>query len=91
MEERGKTLAGPVDASGDGSDGTVTFTDTITFPIGVTNMKMVAKLATGFANNDTVQASTTPSGWGTVTGQQTGNTITPSPTSLVAGSLMTVK
>src|SRR3989338_8850130 len=92
IDETGKTLAGPVDASGSGTSGTITFTDTITFPIGVTNMKMVGKLATNFANNDTVDASTTPSSnWSTVTGQQTGNTITPSPTSGVSGSLMTVK
>ncbi len=92
VDESGKTLAGPVDASGDGTSGTITFTDTITFPIGVTNMKMVGKLGTNFTNNDTVDASTTPSSnWSTVTGQQTGNTITPSPTSGVSGSLMTVK
>ncbi|MBI4992180.1 MAG: peptidoglycan-binding protein [Candidatus Harrisonbacteria bacterium] len=91
VDETGKTLAGPLDASGSGVSGSVTFTDTITFPVGVTNLTLKAKLATGFANNDTITASTTPSGWGSVTGQTTGNSITPSPTSAVTSNTMTAK
>ncbi|MBI3046109.1 MAG: peptidoglycan-binding protein [Candidatus Harrisonbacteria bacterium] len=95
----GKTLAGPVDPSSTALDtaGTanLTFTDTITFPVGVTKLKMVGKLAAGttaFENNDTIVASTTPSSdWGTVTGQATGVTVTPSPTSKVSGQTMTAK
>ena len=95
----GKTLAGPVDPTSTALDtaGTanLTFTDTITFPVGVTNMKMVGKLAAGtaaFENNDTLVASTTPStDWTTVTGQSTGVTVTPTPTSKVAGQTMTAK
>lgn len=90
----GKVLAGPIDPSATTVSGTATFTDTVTFPVGVTNLVLKAKLAasSGFDNNDTIMASTTPSsGWTTVTGQVTGNTITPSPTSAVAGNTMTVK
>lgn len=92
VDESGATLAGPIDAAGTGLSGTETFTDTITFPVGITRFKMVGKLATNFENNDTVQASTTPSSqFVTVTGQTTGNSITPSPTSAVSGQTMTVK
>ncbi|HEY4499600.1 MAG TPA: peptidoglycan-binding protein [Candidatus Paceibacterota bacterium] len=90
----GKVLAGPIDPTATTADGNVTFTDTVTFPVGVTNIVMKAKLAatTAFDNNDSIAASTTPStGWTTVTGQVTGNTVTPSPTSAVAGNTMTVK
>ncbi|MDP3999647.1 MAG: peptidoglycan-binding domain-containing protein [bacterium] len=94
VDESGKVLAGPLDASGTTLTGpSLTFTDTITFPIGVTNFKLVGKLAAGtaaFENNDTLQASSTPSTW-TTTGQSTGNAITPSPTSAVAGQQMTAK
>lgn len=92
VDENGNTLAGPVDPSDTAQFGTITFTDTITFPVGVTNLKMVGKLGTDFGNNDTIDASTTVStDWSSVTGQTTGNTITPAPTSAVSGNLMTVK
>jgi hypothetical protein len=92
VDESGKTLAGPLDAADTGTTGTITFTDTVTFPVGVTNIKMVGKLGTDFANNDTVAASTTPSSqWTSITGQSTGVTITAAPTSAVSGQTMTVK
>jgi len=92
VDGTGKVLAGPIDFAGSGTSGTATFTDTITFPVGITKLKMLGKLATNFANNDTVRASSTPSSdWTTVTGVKTGVTITPSPTSAVSGNIMTVK
>jgi len=49
-------------------------------------------VGTEFANNQTIAASTTPStDWTTVTGQTTGNSITPSPTSAITANTMTVK
>lgn len=91
----GTIVAGPKDgaAATSGSDrNTVTFTDTVTFPVGKGSYKLIGKLGTDFANNDTVAASTTPSSnWTTVTGQTTGETITPAPSSSVVGNTMTVK
>ncbi len=93
VDESGQTLAGPVDGSGATTlSGSVTFTDTVTFPVGVTNMTLRGKLGTDFENSDTVRASTTPSsGWSTVTGQTTGNSITPSPTSAISSPTQTVR
>ncbi len=92
VDGSGKVVAGPLDGTGATAYGTLTFTDTVTFPVGVTNLKMIGKLSTDFENNDTVAASTTPSsGWTTVTGQTTGNSITPSPASALTGQTMTVK
>ncbi len=92
VNDSGAVIAGPLDASGATAYGTITFTDTVVFPVGITNITMKGKLSTHFISNDTVSASTTPSsGWTTVTGQTTGNSITPSPTSAVTGNSMTVK
>ena len=93
MDETGAVVAGPVDGSATDStsDGTVPFTSTITFKQGVHIYKLVGKLGTAFPNNATVQASTTPSGWGTVRGLTSGNSITPTPNSAVTLNQMTVK
>ncbi|MBI1998719.1 MAG: hypothetical protein HYS73_00065 [Parcubacteria group bacterium] len=96
VDSNGTILAGPADGSGTdgiGVNGSITLSDTIVFPVGVTNATLKAKLGTNFGNNDTITASTTPNStnFGTVTGQVTGNTITPSPTSAVTGPLQTVK
>lgn len=93
LDASGKVLAGPVDGSGaTTAAGTITFTDTVTFPVGTTNLVMKAKLGTDFGNNDTLAASTTPgTGWTTVTGQTTGNSITPSPSTALTGPTMTVR
>ncbi len=96
VDGNGKVLAGPVDGAGATTQGgvMVTFTDTITFPVGVTKLALKGKLGatSGFVNNDTLTASTTPStDWTTVTGVTTGVTVTPSPTSAVSGNTMTVK
>ncbi len=92
VDENGNVVAGPVDGSGTGTGGTATFADTVTFPVGQHLFTLKGKIGTDFVNNDTVQASTTPSSnWTTVTGQTTGNSITPSPTSAVSANTMTVK
>ncbi len=93
VDQNGAVLAGPVDGA-DTTDpaGTLTFTDTVTFPVGVTRMTLKGKLGTDFANNDSVQASTTPSTqWTTVTGQTTGNSLTAAPASAITSASMTVK
>jgi len=96
VDANGVVLAGPVDGV-DTTDpaGTFTFSDTITFPVGVTKVVLKGKLGTDFgsttASNTIVVATTPSSQWTTVTGQLTGNTITPSPASAITASTMTVK
>ncbi len=95
VDENGTVVAGPKDGvsnTTDSADGYVTFTDTVTFPIGKKTYTLKGKLGTAFVTNDTVTASTTPSSdWTTVTGQVTGNTITPAPASAISLNAMTVK
>lgn len=89
VNQNGAVLAGPVDAA---SGGAVTFTDTITYPVGVTKLQLKGKLDTTWSNNGTASASTTPStNWTTITGQVTGTTITASPSSAITANSMTVK
>lgn len=88
VDENGAVVAGPVDVAATAA--TVTFTDTITFNVGKKTYTLKGKIGTDFATNQTIAASTTPSGW-TATGQTTGNSITASPSSAVTGNTMTVK
>lgn len=88
-DANGKIVAGPVDGA---AAKTLTFTDTVTFPVGKNVYTLKAKYGTDIVTNSAVQASTTPStDWTTVRGVTTGETITPSPTSAVSLSTMTVK
>ncbi len=89
----GLVVAGPVDLTAVAAEtSNLTFSDTVTFPIGKGTYTLKGKLGTTWGNNGTASASTTPSSdWTTVTGQVTGNTITPSPTSVVTGNTMTSK
>ncbi len=96
VNQNGAVVAGPVDAvniSTNSPGGTVTFTDTVTFPVGDTTLTLRGQLGSAFASNDTVQASTTPSTqWTTVTGTNTGNTVSLSSfSSILTGNLMTVR
>lgn len=92
VDQNGSVVAGPVDGSGNAVQGTVTFTDTVTLPVGVTHLTLRGKLSTNFVSNDTINASTTPSsGWTTITGVTTGKSITAAPTSSIGGTTMTVK
>lgn len=90
-DENGKVVAGPVDASGTGT--TLTFTDTITYPVGKHTFTIKGKLPSTFTNGGTVTLSTTPSSqWTSVTGQTTGNTISMTTLSTAATmNAMTVK
>ena len=91
-DANGAVVAGPADGvTVKNGDGKVTFTDTVTFPIGTAVYQLKGKLSTTFVNNNTVQASTTPSAdWTTVKGLTTGNSITPS-SAVVTANQMTVK
>ncbi|KKU26970.1 MAG: hypothetical protein UX39_C0005G0008 [Candidatus Magasanikbacteria bacterium GW2011_GWA2_46_17] len=78
LDKNGAVVAGPADAAlVTGTDQKVTFTDTITYPIGVGTFTIVGKLPTSYTDGSTINASTTPSSdWSTVKGQTTGNTLT---------------
>jgi peptidoglycan hydrolase-like protein with peptidoglycan-binding domain len=78
VDKNGSIVAGPVDAVSDSSAHyKVTFTDTVTYPVGVGTYTLVGKLPTTWTNGSTITASTTPSSdWSTVKGQITGNTLT---------------
>jgi hypothetical protein len=91
VDASGNVVAGPTDITNN-TVGTVAWTDTFTAPIGTTVYKVRGDLSTsgGWASNDTVYVSLTPSGF-TATGDVTGNTITPSPSSALNGNTQTVK
>lgn len=77
VDQNGAVVAGPVDASFSGTNGVVTFTSNVTFPVGSRTYTIKGKLGnSGFTNGQTVQASTTPSAWSSPVGQTSGNTIT---------------
>ncbi len=94
VNQNGVVLAGPVDGVDvSGAAGKVTFTDSITFPVGDTVLRLVGRLGSTFVSGDTVQASTTPSTqWTGVTGASTGDTVSLSSfSSVITGNLMTVR
>jgi hypothetical protein len=75
VDQNGVVLAGPVDATGSGSPGTITFTS-VTLPAGVTTLYVKGQLASDFENGDTIALTTANTGWTSVVGQQSGNSIT---------------
>jgi hypothetical protein len=92
VNENGAVVAGPFDATDSGGTSQlVTFTGSINFPVGTHTYTIKGKLPTTLTTGVTVQASTTPSSdWTSVTGDTTGNNITPS-VGLFTMSTMTVK
>ncbi|MFA5888947.1 MAG: peptidoglycan-binding protein [Candidatus Paceibacterota bacterium] len=92
VDSNGAVVAGPVDQPSNGAL-TLTFTDTVTFPVGVKTYTVKGTVPTGAPNGGTIILSTTPSSstyWSTVTGQTTGNTITLTPGAFSMNT-MTVK
>ncbi len=93
VDSNGAVVAGPVDATNVGGVAQkVTFTDTVTFPVGVKTYTLKGKIPSGVSNNTTLTASTTPSSdWSNITGQTTGNTISLSGNGVFSMNTMTVK
>lgn len=93
VDANGAVVAGPVDAVNVGGVAQkVTFTDTITYPIGMKTYTLKGKLPSGVANNTTLTASTTPSSdWTSVTGQTTGNSISLTGNGVFTMNTVTVK
>ncbi|PIS40651.1 MAG: hypothetical protein COT26_02215, partial [Candidatus Kerfeldbacteria bacterium CG08_land_8_20_14_0_20_43_14] len=91
----GAILAGPVnavDTSTSNNDGTATFSGTVTFPVGTTQVLVKGNLNTDPAADATYIVSFTPATKITnITGQTTGNSITATPASQVSANTMTVK
>ena len=87
----GNIVAGPVDANSAGTS--ITFTDTVTYPIGKGIYTLRGKVASTIGDGTVYTLSTTPSSqWSNVTGQTTGNTISLSSlSSSVSMNAMTVK
>ncbi len=84
----GNVVAGPVDASAN----VVTFTDTITFPVGKGVYTLKGKIPSAAANNGTFTVSTNPSSlWSNITGQTSGNTISLSTNGSFSMNTVTVK
>ncbi|MDO8467162.1 MAG: peptidoglycan-binding domain-containing protein [bacterium] len=91
VDENGKVVAGPVDAVAGGNNA-IRFSDTVTFKPGRMVYTLKGKVGTDVGTNDTIAASTTPnSDWTTVRGVTSAVTITPTPSSAVTMSTMTVK
>ncbi len=94
VDSNGAVVAGPVDATAESATlQKVTFTDTVTFPIGKKTYTLKGKVASVSPNGGTFIVSTTPStavDWTTITGQTTGNSI-PLALSAVTMNTMTVK
>ena len=92
-DETGKLVAGPVDSVYvSAALSKVTFTDTITYPVGRHVYTIKGKIPTGTTNASTVIVSATPSsGWTNVTGQITGNSISLSANGAFSMNTMTVR
>jgi len=76
VDQNGVVVAGPVDATGSGSTRTLTFTDTVTFPVGKMVYTLKGRIPSSAANGAVIVLSTTPSSWTNPTGQTSGNSIT---------------
>ncbi len=80
VDENGATVAGPFDSVWTGlNTQTVTFTGSINFPVGTHTYTLKGKIASTAVTGATIYASTNPSvDWTNVTGNTTGNNVTPS-------------
>jgi len=91
VDENGVVVAGPTDATDvAGTEQSVAFTDSVTFKTGRHIYTLKGKIPSGVSNNDTVAASTTPSGWTSPTGQISGNSVSIS-TGVFTMNTMTIK
>jgi hypothetical protein len=89
VDSNGAVVAGPVDEM---PNGTVSFTDTVNFPVGTNTYKVKGKLPANFSNNGTVTLSTDPAtAWTGGVGQTTGNAISFVGTTPITMNTMTVK
>lgn len=91
VDENGAIVAGPVDATWSSGTSRLTFSDTITYPLGRHTYSLRGKVPTGAGNGATIAISSTPSSqWTSITGQTTGNSVTISNAAFTMNT-MTVK
>ncbi|MBI3442714.1 MAG: peptidoglycan-binding protein [Candidatus Sungbacteria bacterium] len=99
VDENGSVIAGPVDGGAvdttdttGASNGVFVFSTSITFPVGLHTYTLKGRVGSDLLNNTTIQASTTPSAdFASAKGQNSGNSITPSPAAAISMNTMTVK
>ena len=89
VDQNGAVLAGPVDATGASTTGTLTFSS-VRFPTGVTTLYVKGYLNSAFGAGDTIVMNANPSGWSDATGDTTGDTVT-IPGTTATGNTMTVR
>lgn len=88
-DQNGAVISGPQDPNSVGT--TVTMTNTVTLPVGKNILTVKGNLDSDWETSDTIQVSFTPSSaLSNVLGQTTGQSITPTPSSSVAGNTQTV-
>ena len=91
VDQNGTVVAGPVDATYTSAlVQTVTFTDSVTIPVGKMVYSVKGKLNSNIGNGGTYITTVTPSGWTSPVGDTTGDSITIS-TSAFTLNTMTVK
>lgn len=90
VDSTGAAVAGPKDATS-AVNGTVTFSDTFTVPVGYNVYTVKAKLSSSFPDGTTLSASTTPGSDITAKGLVTGLTLTASPATAVGANTMTIR
>jgi len=74
VDANGSVVAGPVDQA---ADGTITFTNTVTFPVGRKVYTLKGKVWSSASDGGTIYLYTNPgTQWTGVTGQTTGNSVT---------------
>lgn len=95
VDQNGAVVAGPIDGTWTTANlpsQTLTFTDTVTFPVGAKTYTIKGKVPSGAGNNATIAVTTVPSsGWTNITGQISGNSISLSGNGTFTMNTMTVK
>ena len=87
-DKNGAAIAGPIDYT----KTSVTFTDTVTVPVGQNTFTVKGNLDNNWENSDTIIVSFDPDAHlTTVKGVDTGTTVTPTPGSTVTANTQTVK
>ena len=92
VDSNGVAVAGPIDAtvSGSGLTQTLSFTDTVTFPVGRKVYTLKGKIPASATNGAVLSVATTPSSWSNPTGQVSNSSVTIS-TGAITMNSMTVK
>lgn len=89
--DTGAVIAGPVNAVGSGTSGTVTFSDSATLPQGETTLEVRGQLSADFQENDRIVFSLEPaSDLSDITGDGSGNAVNATPSSTISANAVTV-